>query len=142
MASARTTRTPKKQAAFLAELSERGNVRDACTAAGIPRRTAYDWRAADPEFAGEWDSALDEAADLMEHEAHRRAVDGTEEPVFGSLGHQLGTGEVGRITKYSDTLLIFLLKAARPEKYRERQQIEHTGEIAQKVYAGFDPDKV
>jgi hypothetical protein len=142
MASARTTRTPKKQAAFLDELALRGNVRDACAVAGVPRRTAYDWRDADPAFAAAWDTALDEAADVMEREAHRRAVDGTEEPVFGSMGQGLGSGEVGRITKYSDTLLIFLLKAARPEKYRERQQIEHTGEIAQKVYAGFDPDKV
>jgi hypothetical protein len=39
--------------------------------------------------------------------------------------------------------MIFLLKAARPEKYRERAQVEHTGEIAYKVYEktdAFDPD--
>ena len=33
--------------------------------------------------------------------------------------------EVGQIRKFSDTLLIFLLKGARPETYRERH--EHTG---------------
>lgn len=142
MASARTTRTPKKQAAFLEELMLRGNVRDACAAANVPRRTVYDWRDADPAFARAWDDALDEAADIMEREAHRRAVDGVDEPVYGSLGKGEGMGEVGTIRKYSDTLLIFLLKAARPEKYRDRQQVEHTGEIAQKVYAGFNPDNV
>lgn len=119
--SARATRTPKKQEAFLAALAQRGNVSEACQAAGIGRRTVYQWRDADKDFAAAWDGALDEAADTMEREAFRRAVEGTEKPVF-----QQGQ-EVGRIREYSDTLLIFLLKAARPEKYRERQQIEQSG---------------
>lgn len=129
MARGRTVRTPKKRARFLEALAERGNVSDACAAAKLPRSSAYDWRAADAAFAAAWDLALDEAADRMEAEAHRRAMEGVEEPVFGSLGHQMGTGEVGRITKYSDTLLIFLLKAARPEKFRERVEQKHTGAV-------------
>ena len=128
MASARTTRTPKKRAAFLAELAARGNVSDAAAAAGVPRQTVYDWRAADPAFAAAWDAALDQAADTMEREAFRRAVEGVEEPVYGRVAKD-SDGEIGRITKYSDTLLIFLLKGARPEKYRERQQVEHTGRL-------------
>jgi hypothetical protein len=35
--------------------------------------------------------------------------------------------KVDEVPKMSDTLLIFLLKARRPEVYRERQQIQHTG---------------
>ena len=128
MASARTTRTPKKRAAFLAELAARGNVSDAAAAAGVPRQTVYDWRAADPAFAAAWDAALDQAADTMEREAFRRAVEGVEEPVYGRVAKD-SDGEIGRITKYSDTLLIFLLKGARPEKYRERQQVEHAGRL-------------
>jgi hypothetical protein len=31
------------------------------------------------------------------------------------------------VKKYSDSLLMFLLKAHRPDKFRERQSIEHTG---------------
>jgi hypothetical protein len=31
--------------------------------------------------------------------------------------------------EYSDTLLIFLLKGARPEKYRERADVRHSGKI-------------
>jgi len=131
--SARANRTPKKVQTFLDELSKCGNVKDACVAAGVGRRTVYDWRAKDPEFAQAWDSALDEAADTMEREAFRRAVEGTEKPVFGSLGKGKGTGEVGRIREYSDTLLIFLLKAARPEKYRERTETRHTGLTAEQA---------
>jgi hypothetical protein len=101
---------------------------DACTASSVPRRTAYQWRSDVPEFAAAWEEALDEAADRMEREAFRRAVEGVEKPVFGSMGQGLGSGEVGRVREYSDTLLIFLLKAAKPEKYRERSEARMSGE--------------
>ena len=127
MTSARTNRTPKRQAAFLAELAVRGNVTDAALAAGVPRQTVYDWRTGDEAFAAAWDAALDEAADAMEREAWRRAIEGVDEPVFGSLGNNQGSGEIGAVRKYSDTLLIFLMKGANPGKYRDRQQIEHSG---------------
>ncbi len=61
-------------------------------------------------------------ADLLEDEAVRRAKDGVEEPVY--QGGKL----VGHVQKYSDTLLIFLLKGAKPEKFRERSQHEFSGE--------------
>jgi hypothetical protein len=35
--------------------------------------------------------------------------------------------KVGTVQKYSDTLLIFLMKGVRPEKYRERFGHEITG---------------
>lgn len=101
--------------------------------ADIARSTVYDWRADDATFAAEWDAALDQAADTMEREAFRRAVEGVDEPVYGSLGQGMGSGEVGQIRKYSDTLLIFLLKAARPEKFRERTEQQHTGAVNVKV---------
>lgn len=121
MATGRTERTAKRKASFLDALRLRGNVSDAATAAGIRRQLAYDWRKDDAEFAAAWEEALDEAADTMEREAFRRAVDGVEEPVY----HQ-GV-EVGAVRKYSDTLLIFLLKATRPEKYRERSDTRVSG---------------
>ena len=80
-------------------------------------------------FDAAFEDAMEEAADLLESEARRRAHDGVEEPVFGSLGGNQGSGEVGRIRKYSDTLLIFLLKGARPDKYRERQEHQVTGSL-------------
>lgn len=87
----------------------------------------YAQRKDDPDFAQDWADALDTAADVMEHEAFRRAVKGTIKPVYqnGKL--------VGSIKEYSDTLLIFLLKAARPEKYRERTETRHTGLTAEQA---------
>jgi len=56
-------------------------------------------------------------------------VDGWEEPVFGSGGTGMGTVEVGAIRKFDSTLLIFLLKGARPEKYRERFDTKVSGSL-------------
>lgn len=138
MTTVRTIRTAKKRSLFLDALAQTGNVSEAATAAAIGRSAAYDWRRDDAAFAADWDAAVDEAADRMEREAFRRAVEGVERPVFGSLGQGLGSGEVGRVREYSDTLLIFLLKGARPEKYRERQDVKLQGEIAHKGYVVKD----
>lgn len=37
---------------------------------------------------------------------------------------------VDTVRKYSDTLTIFLLKGAMPEKYRERQDLNLSGKIS------------
>lgn len=123
--------TPKKgwQDAFLTALAACGIITDACTAAGITRQAAYHARKRSASFAAAWDDAVDQAADVMEREAFRRAVEGVEKPVFGSLGTGQGSGEIGRIQEYSDTLLIFLLKGARPEKFRERSDVRHSGKV-------------
>ena len=60
----------------------------------------------------------------MEAEARRRGVEGTLKPVFYK------GEECGQVREYSDTLLIFLLKAHDP-KYRDRQQVEHSGSVVQ-----------
>ena len=115
-----TTGTPKKgpwPRAFLAALRRSGVVRSACRAARVGRSTAYRHRETDPDFAERWDDAIEDAVDGMESEARRRAVDGTDRPVFHA-GKQIGT-----IREYSDTLLIFLLKANRPEKYRDNYDV-------------------
>lgn len=112
-------RAPKWMKAFLAALALTGNVSAACRNARIDRHEVYNYRKTDSDFADAWDDALEQATDLLEEEARRRAYSGVEEPVFGSLGQGLGTGEVGTIRKYSDTLLIFLLNGNRPQKYRQ-----------------------
>lgn len=125
--------TPKKRPrwakAFLAVLAESGNIRLSCQAADIDRSTAYRLRTSDETFLTEWEQAQEEAADLLEQEARRRAHDGWDEPVFGSMGQGQGSGEIGMVRKYSDTLLIFLLKGAKPEKYRERADVRHSGKV-------------
>lgn len=63
------------QDAFLAVLRETANVRQACAAVGIARKTAYNHREKDAEFASEWDAAMEDAADLFLAHAVRLATD-------------------------------------------------------------------
>jgi hypothetical protein len=117
--------TPKKPArwekAFISALADTGIVSHACTAAKIERSTAYRHREQSKPFAVAWDEAVEIAADTLEMEALRRAHDGVEEPVYykGVL--------VDTVRKYSDTLMIFLLKAAKPEKFRDRADLSLHG---------------
>ena len=104
---------PGRKTAFLHALVDTVNVARACRDAGIPRRTAYDWRDADPDFAREWDDALDDGIDLLEAELHRRAFEGVEKPIYYK-GERVGTTR-----HYSDALAMFLLKAHRPARYRD-----------------------
>lgn len=119
-----TVATPKKwagwQNVFLRELARKGNVSAACRKAKVERSTAYRARE-DTEFAAAWDEALEIATEALEEEARRRAAVGVLEPVY-----QAGK-RVGAIRRYSDTLMIFLLKAHAPAKYRDNYRIEHTG---------------
>lgn len=126
MTTALTVRTVQKgdwKTIFLKTLAMSGVVTTACYKAKVSRQTAYKTREGDADFATAWDEALDAAADGMEEEAHRRAVVGVLKPVFQ------GGKKVGSIREYSDTLLIFRLKAVRPEKYRERTDVQHSGTI-------------
>jgi hypothetical protein len=116
--------TPKKRAAFLDALERCGNVTQAAAAAGVERTSMYRVRAADPEFAAKWEEAAELGADALEDEARRRAHDGVEEPLTCARGLILDDyGQPVTVRKYSDTLLIFLLKGARPEKYRDNVHV-------------------
>ena len=117
--------TDSARTQFLEVLATMCNVTHAAWTAGISRSRVYDIRKEDAEFAAAWDNAIEEGADALELEARRRALEGVKEPVFYK-------GEVcGHVLRYSDTLLMFLLKAHRPEKYRERYEatIDDTREL-------------
>lgn len=126
-----TTRTPKKgstvpenwQALFLVSLAAYGNVTAACRKARVSRNTAYEARKADADFTTAWDEALTLGTAGLEDEARRRAFEGTSKPVYQ------GGVLVGKIQEYSDTLLIFLLKAHKPEVYRETINQQHGGSM-------------
>lgn len=106
---------------FIAALRNSANVRAAAQASGISRAQVYRWRETMPTFAADWDEALDDALDVLEAAAWQRAQAGVLEPVY-----QQGE-KVGEVRRYSDTLLIFLLKANRPKKYRDTYRVEATG---------------
>lgn len=113
-------RHPKKRA-FLAAYARTGNVSEAARIAGVNRMSHYNWLADDERYADVFAHAHDIAIEYLEAVARQRATEGWLEPVF----HK---GEVvGHVRKFSDTLLIFLLKGARPETYRENATIRHTG---------------
>lgn len=115
--------SPKKRA-FITALGLTGNIREAARVAKIRRENHYDWMKADPEYVEAAKSAFKEAGDILEAEARRRAVEGVAEPVFYQ-------GQaIGAVRKYSDVLLIFLLKGVKPEKFRERHEHKHEGEVA------------
>jgi hypothetical protein len=134
--------------AFLAALRETGVVRDAAEAAGVDRSTPYKAREVDDDFRREWDEAMADASDLLIREAVRRARVGVHEPVIHQ-GRPCGVwvnreGEIVSagtpdarlipytVTRYSDTLLIFLLKGQRPE-YRDTARVQVAGDPANPV---------
>jgi hypothetical protein len=100
--------TPEKKAEFIEALRETGNVTKASESLLVAPKTFYAYRKSDPDFAAAWDSAYADGqqrlADDLEHEAITRATSGK-----------------------SDTLLIFLLKGLKPDKYRERYEQRLTG---------------
>ena len=73
-----------------------GTVYDACLAANVGRATHYRWLQDDPVYAQRFLATEEEAIESLEAVAQQRA------------------------RERSDLLLIFLLKAKRPEVYRER----------------------
>lgn len=115
--------TRKKRQAFLRELARTGIVSKSADAVGISRQITYDWREKDAEFAAAMDDAMERAADQLEGEARRRAIEGVDEPVFYE-GEQVAT-----VKKYSDTLLIFLLKGRRKAVFAERIDHDHKGNV-------------
>lgn len=101
-------------------LAETGMIRRAAKAAGIPVHRHYRWLKSDPEYALAIQEAMEQAADLLEEEAIRRARDGVKEPVYYK-------GEiVGYVYRYSDGLLKFLLQHLKKKVYGNR--IELAGE--------------
>jgi hypothetical protein len=95
---------------------------------GTSRTRVYELRKTDAVFAGAWEEAEETAADRLEEEARRRAVEGVQEPLV-SAGKIVrdDDGQPIAIRRYSDTLLIALLKAHRPEKFRD-QKLIHAGD--------------
>lgn len=125
---------------FLAELSLGRAVETACDVAEIGVSTAYRRRKEDGAFATLWDEARAEGhavlLDRLEAEADRRARDGWDEPVFHD-GAQCGSKR-----RYSDTLLIFRLKALAPQRYRDNQDVTVSGPgggPVEHVYRWADP---
>jgi hypothetical protein len=115
--------TQHAHSAFLDGLAHGLSVTGAASAAGVGRRSVYDWRAADPTFAQAWDLAIESGTDLLEDVAWKRAVTGSAEPVVSMGRIVLGKdGEPLTVHKTSDNILALLLKARRREKFSDKVQ--------------------
>lgn len=79
------------------------NPSEAAKAAGFHRATVYRWAEKDADFDAKWRDIADAFTDSLESRAAARAYEG------------------------SDLMMIFLLKALRPEKYREQVKHELSG---------------
>ena len=86
----------------------------------MSRTVVYQERRENALFAKAWDEAVELGTRHLEDEAVRRAAEGTLKPVFHQ-GQQCGV-----IREFSDTLLIFMLKARDP-RYREHASLSVTG---------------
>lgn len=130
MAASRRTsrRTPEKaREDWLEQFEKLGTVMRACKAAKVGRSTVYEWKQKFEEFALGWADIEEATTEAMEREAYRRAVEGTVKPLVSAGKH------VTNVTEYSDTLLIFMLKSRRPERYRDNFKVEYSGRIEHSV---------
>jgi hypothetical protein len=119
------------QAKFLAAYRECGIVRRAARAAGISRTTHYGWLEEDDTYPDRFREAHEDATDILEEEARRRAIEGLRRVKFNP---KTGKPYIDPETKqpyteheYSDRILEVMLKAKRPEEFKERIAAEHTG---------------
>jgi hypothetical protein len=103
---------------FFVELAKSARVVKSCELAGISYSEVYRRRTIDEEFKKRYEDAYEQGVQRLEDEAVRRAMTGVDEPVFYK------GEEVAKITRYSDTLLMFLLKGNKPDKFKER--VENT----------------
>lgn len=125
MAQAQSQKIPENwKEIFVAALAKSPNVTAACQRAKVSRSWAYAQRDLDPEFAEAWDEALEMALDKAVGEAYRRGVEGVITRIKYTPD---GSKVIERTREYSDTLLMFLLKAHRPGTYRETVRSELTG---------------
>jgi len=140
----------KKQKLFLKAYREIGIIKAACEVAKINRSTFKYWRDHDEAFAAQLPDTEEEANEAVEMMAYEQAA-GVEEPALsmGQIVYEyeplfdedgkpkldkqgkpiMVRGKMVKVKKYSPSVLITLLKARMPEKYKEQKHIDHSGSI-------------
>lgn len=103
---------------YLERLAKYGTPTLAARTVGVHPHTVYDHVRDDQEFSDAVDLAKALFRERLEEAAVDRAVHGVTNDVF-SQGIK-----VGSVTKHSDRLMEFLLKAADPDKYSDKHKAE------------------
>lgn len=124
--------TPAVWDLFFELLSQGNTATMAARTLGVSLRTLQKARERDPEIRRQWSEADDAGTEALEQEAYRRAVLGIEKGLFYQ-GERFGSER-----EYSDQLLIVLLKARCPEKYKDRLDVKHDlgPDIIERLRAG------
>lgn len=106
---------PEVQQRFIEALADTGMVESAAAAVDMSVASAYRLRRAPGSegFARAWEAAVAHAADRLVDVAFQRAIEGVDIPVFDRDGCRIGSKR-----HYSDRLMMFLLRAYRPDRFR------------------------
>lgn len=125
--------TAKRKATFLRELACHGVVTVAARTASpgakdSARATFYEEREADPQFAANWDAAVEQANANLELEMHRRGVLGYEEQQLDDTG-----AVVRSFRKYSDNLLLALARKRIAGFATSNTNVQLTGDVRSTV---------
>lgn len=102
----RFVRTYKRRKIFLDQLAVGASISFAAEAAGGTVSNFRAWKKSDPDFASDWEDAIESGTDFIEDVALERAL-----------------------TK-SDPLMQMILKARRPDKYDRGSKLELSGGIS------------
>ena len=107
--------TVAAQESFIGVLADTGSVTQAALEFNMSATSCYRLRRSvdGRAFAAAWDAAVQTASLRLVDLAFERAVNGSPEPVFDREGNR-----VGQRIRYNDRLLMFLLRAHQPDRYR------------------------
>jgi hypothetical protein len=118
----------QQKAKFLEVLAEFGSITRACKAAGVGRAKVHRWLEEDELFGFAYHQSLTAATEGLEEVARERATRGAKiERQIWRQGRLIET-----VIEYrpSDAALITLLKAQKPDTYRERVDQSVSGEVS------------
>jgi hypothetical protein len=116
----RTAKCEAQQRAFFNGYIKVGTITGAAKIAGIDPTYHYKWLETDPDYPARFKVTHQTASESLVQEAIRRGREGVEEPTGWYKGEPGGF-----VRRYSDALLMFLIKGAFPDIYKDRH--EHTG---------------
>ena len=127
-----------RQRTFLVAYSECGSLNKSYEITGISSTSHYHWMHTDSNYVQAFTEARRITGHKLEAEAIRRAYEGWDEPVYQG-------GKLAGVTrKYSDTLMIFMLKGLLPDIHREKfVELNNSGPLQINIGGGSTlPDGV
>ena len=113
----------ERQEAFLAAIAQRFSISAAARLVGVTRGQHYVWKREDPEYVVRYEHAQQEALDGVVDQVFQIATGKVTKKVVSAgreIGEELDQMAVLRAAE-------ILLRAHRPEQYRDRSTVEHTG---------------